>query len=161
MSWLDGITNWWTWVWASSGSWWWAGKSSMLQSMGSQRVRHDWVTELYSQSTAIYWEVGRDAAKHSTILKNDLSLKKIIQLTWQYAMVGQSCSCLVAVYLGWSLEWFGKQLDCTLIPMCSRCRGLLPRGNLFFWMQGPHKFQLCFHLHWWYKWLVREAGVTL
>ena len=36
----------WTWVWASSGSWWWTGKPSMLQSMGSQRVRHDWVTEL-------------------------------------------------------------------------------------------------------------------
>ena len=36
----------WTWVWASSGSWWWTGKPGMLQSMGWQRVRHDWVTEL-------------------------------------------------------------------------------------------------------------------
>ena len=36
----------WTWVWASSGSWWWTGKSGMLQSMGSQRVRHNWATEL-------------------------------------------------------------------------------------------------------------------
>ena len=36
----------WTWGWASSGSWWWTGKSGMLQSMGSQRVRHEWVTEL-------------------------------------------------------------------------------------------------------------------
>ena len=35
-----------TWVWASSGSWWWTGNPGMLQSMGSQRVRHDWVTEL-------------------------------------------------------------------------------------------------------------------
>ena len=35
-----------TWVWASSGSWWWTGKPGMLQSMGSQRVRHNWVTEL-------------------------------------------------------------------------------------------------------------------
>ena len=35
-----------TWVWASSGSWWWTGKPGMLQSMGLQRVRHDWVTEL-------------------------------------------------------------------------------------------------------------------
>ena len=35
----------WTWVWASSGSWWWTGPN-VLQSMGSQRVRHDWVTEL-------------------------------------------------------------------------------------------------------------------
>ena len=25
-----------TWVWASSGSWWWTGKPGMLQSMGSQ-----------------------------------------------------------------------------------------------------------------------------
>ena len=35
-----------TWVWASSGSWWWIGKPGMLQSMGLQRVRHEWVTEL-------------------------------------------------------------------------------------------------------------------
>ena len=35
-----------TWVWASSGSWWWTGKPGMLRSMGSQRVGHDWVTEL-------------------------------------------------------------------------------------------------------------------
>ena len=35
----------WTWVWAHSRSWWWTGKPGALQSMGSQRVRHDWVTE--------------------------------------------------------------------------------------------------------------------
>ena len=29
----------WTWVWTSSGSWWWTGKPGVLQSMGSQRVR--------------------------------------------------------------------------------------------------------------------------
>ena len=38
--------TWWTWVWASSGSWWWTGKPGMLQSMWLQRVGHDWVTEL-------------------------------------------------------------------------------------------------------------------
>ena len=32
--------------WTTSGSWWWTGKPGMLQSMGSQRVRHNWVTEL-------------------------------------------------------------------------------------------------------------------
>ena len=36
----------WTWVWASSRSWWWTRKPGMLQSMGLQRVRHDWATEL-------------------------------------------------------------------------------------------------------------------
>ena len=35
-----------TWVWVNSGSWWWTGRPDMLQSMGSQRARHDWVTEL-------------------------------------------------------------------------------------------------------------------
>ena len=36
----------WTWVWASSGSWLWTGKAGMMQSMGLQRVRHDWASEL-------------------------------------------------------------------------------------------------------------------
>ena len=35
----------WTWVWASSARWWRTGKSGMLQSMRSQRVRHDRATE--------------------------------------------------------------------------------------------------------------------
>ena len=35
-----------TWVWAISGSWWWTGKPGVLQSMGSQSIGHDWVTEL-------------------------------------------------------------------------------------------------------------------
>ena len=43
--WMASLTQW-TWVWVSSGSWWWTGRPDMLQSMGLQRVRHDWVTEL-------------------------------------------------------------------------------------------------------------------
>ena len=39
----------WTWVWVSSGSWWWKGKSGVLQSMWLQRVRHDWATELINK----------------------------------------------------------------------------------------------------------------
>ena len=35
-----------TWVWVDSGSWWWTGRPSVLQFMGSQRVRHDWTIEL-------------------------------------------------------------------------------------------------------------------
>ena len=46
LRWLDGITNSWTWVWVNSGSWWWTGRPGVLQSMWSQRVRHNWVTEL-------------------------------------------------------------------------------------------------------------------
>ena len=37
--------TWWTWIWASSRSWWWTGKPGMLHPWGG-KVRHDWVTEL-------------------------------------------------------------------------------------------------------------------
>ena len=43
--WMASLTQW-TWVWINSGSWWWTGRPGVLQSMESQRVRHDWVTEL-------------------------------------------------------------------------------------------------------------------
>ena len=35
-----------TWVWVNSGSWWWTGRPGMLRFMASQRVGHDWATEL-------------------------------------------------------------------------------------------------------------------
>ena len=43
--WMASRTRW-TWVWVNPGSWWWTGRPGMLQFMGSQRVGHDWVTEL-------------------------------------------------------------------------------------------------------------------
>ena len=45
----DGWMAWptrWAWVWVNSGSWWWTGRPGVLQFMGSQRVGHDWATEL-------------------------------------------------------------------------------------------------------------------
>ena len=36
----------WTWVWVNSRSWWWTGRPGVLQSVGLQRVGHDWATEL-------------------------------------------------------------------------------------------------------------------
>ena len=43
--WMASLTQW-TWVWVNSESWWWTGKPGMLQSMGLQRVRHNWATEM-------------------------------------------------------------------------------------------------------------------
>ena len=44
-SWMASLTRW-TWVWVNSGSWWWTRRPDVLWFMGSQRVRHDWETEL-------------------------------------------------------------------------------------------------------------------
>ena len=43
--WMASLTQW-TWVWINSESWQWTGRPDVLQSMGSQRVGHDWGTEL-------------------------------------------------------------------------------------------------------------------
>ena len=43
----------WTWVWVSSGSWWWIGRLGVLQSMGSQGAGHDWVTKLTLERKAM------------------------------------------------------------------------------------------------------------
>ena len=52
--WIASPTQW-TWVWVNSRSWWWTGRPGMLQSMGSERVRHDWVTEL-TDKIFIVWQ---------------------------------------------------------------------------------------------------------
>ena len=54
MKWLYGITNSMDMrVWASSGRWWRTEGPGMLQSMGSQKVRHNWATELNWSSIII------------------------------------------------------------------------------------------------------------
>ena len=43
--WMVSLTRW-TWVWVNSRSWCWTGRPGVLGFMGSQRVGHDWATEL-------------------------------------------------------------------------------------------------------------------
>ena len=54
--WMASLTRW-TWVWVNSGSWWWAGRPGVLRFMGSQRVGHDWVTELnWTELRWLHWD---------------------------------------------------------------------------------------------------------
>ena len=43
--WMASPTRW-MWVWVNSGSWWWTGRPGVLRFMGSQRIGHNWATEL-------------------------------------------------------------------------------------------------------------------
>ena len=43
--WMASLTRW-TWVWVNSGRWWWTGRPGVLLFMGSQRVEHNWATDL-------------------------------------------------------------------------------------------------------------------
>ena len=53
--WLDGITDSMDMSLNNSRSWWWTGTPGVLQSMGSQRVRHNWATELnWTECSSIF-----------------------------------------------------------------------------------------------------------
>ena len=54
--WMASPTQW-IWVWVDSGSWWWTGRPGVLQSMGLQRVRPRWTTELN-------WRVNNSSKVH-------------------------------------------------------------------------------------------------
>ena len=86
----------WAWVWASSRNWWWTGKPGMLQSMGSQRVRHDWVTELnwthWGRIRQSYHQVGHKESATTEQLSMAHIIKcwmaSLTQCTWVSANSG-------------------------------------------------------------------------
>ena len=77
----------WTWVWVNSGSWWWTGRPGTLQSMGSQNVGHDWVT-----NTCNFIIFDLFLFKYTMIfaIENVCSRSLIIQ----FSLVAQSCLTL-------------------------------------------------------------------
>ena len=91
----------WTWVWVSSGSWWWTGKLSVLQSMGSQRVGHDWATELN-------WRECWPSLAHPPLF----SLPRVSLNTW--------CSL-------WS--WLKSTLLCVTLTIPSLLRPMWPSSS--------------------------------
>ena len=54
--WMASRTRW-TWVWVNSGRWWWTGKPGVLLFMGSQRVGHNWATELFHYISLVIREM--------------------------------------------------------------------------------------------------------
>ena len=84
--WMASLTQW-TWVWTSSGSWWWTGRPGMLQSTQSQRVGHNWATE--QQGSILYVKLLNESV---AILKHESAHFKyymhnscyLLNLWWQF-----------------------------------------------------------------------------
>ena len=83
--WMASPTQW-AWVWVDSGSWWWTGRPGVLWFMGSQRVRHDWATELNSTfyihmhthtHTHTHTDACTHACTHPSLFDLEYSLKNI------------------------------------------------------------------------------------
>ena len=54
--WMASRTRW-TWVWVNSGRWWWTGRPGVMWFMGSQRIGHNWATELNWTELHPYWRL--------------------------------------------------------------------------------------------------------
>ena len=112
MRWLMASLTWWTWVWVNSGSWWWTGRPGVLWFMGSQRVGHDWVTELNWTDSSEILDLYLDFVK-LTVLK---SLLNLLQYCFCCSYVLGTCFC--SLFLAKTLA--GSQLSnqgSHLLPM--------------------------------------------
>jgi len=139
----------WTWVWVNSGRWWWTGRPGVLQFMGSQRIGHDWVTELnwtewssgfpyflqykseFGNKEFMIWATVNSQsyfcwlyrASSSLAAKNIINLISILTIWW--------CPCIVFSCV------VGR--ECLLWPVHSLGKTLLAFVLLHFVLQG----QIC------------------
>ena len=115
------------WVWVGSGSWWWTGKPGVLQSMGSQRVRHDWATELNwtdeckGEAQSRWWHSQASAPGTCLLSISPPSLCS----SCNQASPSTPANCLQGV-LSWASLW-----GCTLSCKTGRVVTLSSSGQVF------------------------------
>ena len=100
-------STWWTWVWVSSKNWWWTGRPGVLQSMGWQRVKHRWATEL--NWTDLIADDGSRLSPggHVCICMHAAALallRAIILVLGLCKLPGQFCSFAVSLLFGMVLQ---------------------------------------------------------
>ena len=78
-SWMASLTQW-TWVWVTYGSWWWTGRPGVLRFMGSQRVGHNWATELNWR--LLIADILHSLIVHKTHVCKDLFYQYALHISW-------------------------------------------------------------------------------
>ena len=104
MRWFDEHLTQWTWVRINSGSWWWTGRPGMLQSVGLQRVGHDWATELNCE---LLWASGFWVPALFCITKSKYSC------SYPASILDLGEECRISVWFPMSLsqeDWFTSGL---------------------------------------------------
>ena len=114
--WMASQTRW-TWVWVNSGSWWWTGRPGVLRFMGSQRVGHDWATELN-------WT----ELMHPLILYHKLQAQN----------VAFPCSCPCQLNLSLALSYFSSFIWYSSFSETSQ------RGSILLYLLWAYFFLLLF-----------------
>ena len=106
----------WTWVWVNSGSWWWTSRPGVLQIMGSQRVGHDWATELnwtecdmYPNFLILSSANGYLGCFHVLAIVNGAAMNTGVEVSFSILLFsGYLPSSGIAGLYGTSIPSFGK-----------------------------------------------------
>ena len=117
--------TWWTGVWVNSGSWWWTGRPDVLRFMQSQRIGHDWLTELNWTEMNFHpllergymWAVSVSELKYlMSVIKLETSLvaqmvKHLSTMweTWVWSLGGEDLlekeMATHSSFLAWKIPW--------------------------------------------------------
>ena len=120
----------WTWVWVNSGSWRWTGRPGVLQFMGSQRVEHDWMTELTEIWLALWGNWGLESLNISLRVTWILS-DRVNRETCDFQSRFPSLLCP----LSWKLKNDTRRMFLLRKVLCSTSKAL---GNALSAKQSQH-----------------------
>ena len=114
------VSTGWRWVWVISGSWWWTGRRGVLRFMGSQRVGHDWATDLI-------WYSNKKMKNRASLVIQWLRICLPMQETWVWSLVWEDPTSR-----GATKPMFHNFWTCALEP-----------GGLHYWSLSTPEFVLC------------------
>ena len=127
--WMASLSRW-MWVWVNSGSWW-TGRPGVLGFMGSQIVRHDWVTELNWEDFVtlklklrpyfiyIFWYVfNKRISTHSNVNQYDFQGKITNKVSKCFCCYGGTYSNIYKWIMVSMMISFMCQLSFVMAPCC-------------------------------------------
>ena len=105
--WMVSLTQW-TWVWANFRCWWWTKKPGMLQSMGSQRVGHNWAAEM-NWFCLMTW--GRDSISGLILIIYPNWHHQPVLSRWDHSQLARS---FIYLFLN-TLLWLQGPIPCMFL----------------------------------------------
>ena len=149
--WMASLTRW-TWVWVNSGSWWWTGRPGMLWFMGSQRVGHNWATELnWTESHFCLKKKSHLTHVCSKWLQNSLQRillqninKSSAFLPWPPPLHKQRGVCDLLCWKWWVVQFHYCRTSPSLEFVAANCEfswrgGIINRVPLWVHSPGQHR----------------------
>ena len=128
--WMASPTRW-TWVWVDSGSWWWTGRPGVLRFMGSQRVGHDWVTELNWDWNIFKTYTAKPSATSKTTDYRGKAKRPIERKNRRLKKVTQSKDSQEKIKSSYSAPWiFMIKLD----RLCTQTNNSNENLNIMHWV---------------------------